>query len=64
MGTYRLNMDCIDVTCLGDTEPKYMYGLYRPVIDTPGALLRYMAKRRWGWFSTAGRRHAHRSACN
>ena len=61
---YRFNMDCIDVTLLGDTEPQFTYGLHIPVIDTPGALLRYMAHRRWGWFSRSARRHAQRSARN
>lgn len=64
MMAYRFNMDRIEVTMFYDTEPKYMYGLHVPVIDSPGALLRYMARRRWGWFSRAARRHAHRSACN
>ncbi len=61
---YRLNMDRIDITCFGDTEPKYMYGLCMPIINTYGDLLRYAAKRRWGWFSRAARRHVHRSARN
>jgi hypothetical protein len=61
MMAYRLNMDCIDVTLLSDTEPKFMYTSHMPVIDTPGALLRYMARRRWGWSSRAARRRANRS---
>jgi hypothetical protein len=61
MMAYRLNMDCIDVTLLCDTEPKFMYAPNMPVIDTPNALLRYMARRRWGWRSRAARRRANRS---
>ena len=56
MMTYRLNMERIDVTLLCDTEPKFMYAPYMPVIDTPAALLRFMARRRWGWWSRGAKR--------